>query len=53
MTSQPFKIHRWMRNPRNPVFPPGKSYDCNGCMNPFVIRQDDTYWLFYSGIDET
>jgi predicted GH43/DUF377 family glycosyl hydrolase len=43
----------WRREPRNPILPPvpGSSYDCARCMNPYVIRRDDAYWLYYGGGD--
>jgi len=45
-------IHRWERDPRNPVLPPGPdSFDATACMNPFVLRREDHYWLFYAGGD--
>jgi len=43
-------IHQWQRDPRNPVFPPGPApFDVSACMNPFVLRRDDEYWMFYAG----
>lgn len=46
----PFETHRWQRDPRNPVLPPGPdSFDSDCCMNPFAVRQDDEYLLFYGG----
>ena len=45
--------HHWIRDPRNPVLPPGPagSYDCGCCMNPFVRRVGDEYYLYYAGAD--
>lgn len=51
LDAQPFCIHRWRKNKRNPIFPPKEDYDVKRCMNPFVIRQDGHYWLFYGGKD--
>lgn len=49
----PFQVHQWQRDPRNPVLPPGGGdFDVGCCMNPFVIRQGDEYYLFYSGADK-
>ncbi|MDF2724419.1 MAG: hypothetical protein K0Q59_4094 [Paenibacillus sp.] len=41
----------WIRDARNPVLPPvtGSDYDATLCMNPWVVRQGDTYVLFYAG----
>lgn len=44
-----FQAHKWIRDPRNPVLPPGKDFDISCCMNPFVVRQGETYWMFYAG----
>ena len=50
---QPFRTHAWLRDERNPVLPPGPSpFDVSCCMNPFVLRRDDEYWLFYAGGDK-
>lgn len=47
-----FRIHDWKRDPRNPILPPqGKGVDAQRCMNPFVLRHKDRYWLFYGGGD--
>lgn len=47
-----FQIHQWQRDPRNPVLPPGPAdFDVSACMNPWVIRQGDDYFLFYAGGD--
>ena len=52
-TSQPsatFRVHNWKRDPRNPILPPGPAeFDATACMNPFVIRQGEEYFLFYAG----
>src|SRR4051794_8334891 len=47
-----FQVHAWQRHERNPVFPPGTDFDASACMNPFVLRQEDEYWLFYAGGDK-
>lgn len=41
----------WIRDSRNPVLPPvpGSDYDAVVCMNPWALRQGDTYTLFYAG----
>lgn len=44
-----FKPHDWKRDARNPVLPPGNDFDVKCCMNPFVLRRGDEYWLFYAG----
>lgn len=46
-----FRIHNWIRDVRNPIFPPRESFDAQRCMNPFVIRRENEYWLFYGGAD--
>jgi predicted GH43/DUF377 family glycosyl hydrolase len=48
---RPFEVHRWQRDPRNPVFPPQESFDISACMNPFVLRHGDEYWMYYAGGD--
>src|ERR1051325_6851653 len=51
MTS--FEIHAWQRDPRNPIFPPSSDgFDVGCCMNPFVLRREDKYWLYYAGADK-
>ena len=45
----PFRVHDWKRDAKNPVLPPAKTFDAGACMNPFVIRVGDEYYLFYSG----
>jgi predicted GH43/DUF377 family glycosyl hydrolase len=48
----PFRVHRWKRDARNPIFPPGGgAFDARRCMNPFVVTHDGEYWLFYGGAD--
>lgn len=48
-----FQIHAWKRDERNPVLPPGdKGFDVGCCMNPFVLRRGDEYWLYYAGADD-
>lgn len=46
------QVHAWKRDPRNPILPPGdKGFDVGCCMNPFVLRRGDEYWLYYAGAD--
>lgn len=43
--------HQWQRDERNPIMAPGPSgFDSQGCFAPFVVRRDDEYVLFYSGV---
>ena len=44
----------WTRDARNPILPPGKrgSFDSTRCMNPWVLRIDDEYHLYYAGADD-
>src|SRR5262245_31342819 len=52
-SGQPFRVHAWQRDARNPVLPPSKSgFDVGCCMNPFALRQGDEYWLYYAGADK-
>lgn len=52
-SSQSFQTHQWQRDTRNPILPPGPEwYDVRRCMNPFIVHQDDQYYLFYSGGDQ-
>lgn len=52
-TMEKFQTHAWQRDPHNPVLPPGGGwFDVGCCMNPFVLRQGDEYWLFYAGADK-
>ena len=40
----------WIRHEGNPVLPPRKGeFDATRCMNPWVIRDQDKYRLYYSG----
>ena len=49
-----FQIHNWQRHPQNPIFPPGNNeFDCTACMNPFLIRQGEEYFMFYAGGDKS
>ena len=48
---QPFQTHNWQRDARNPVLPPQEEFDISACMNPFVIRRGNEYWMFYAGGD--
>ncbi len=41
---------QWRRCAGNPVLRPGGRYDADGCMNPFVVRVGDEYWMYYSGV---
>lgn len=46
------ELHQWQRDQRNPIFPPGDTdFDSTACMNPFVLRFDDMYYLYYAGGD--
>lgn len=48
----PFRVHKWERDARNPVLPPGGgAFDVRCCMNPFVVIHEGHYWLFYGGAD--
>jgi hypothetical protein len=44
----------WIRDPRNPVFPPGPpgSFDSTCCMNPWAIRVGKELRLYYAGGDD-
>jgi len=44
----------WLRDSRTPILPPGEqgSYDATCCMNPFVLRDNDEYFLYYAGADD-
>lgn len=45
--------HQWQHDTRNPIFPPSDNwFDCTACMNPFVLRVSDDYYLFYAGGDK-
>ena len=48
------KKWQYRRYAGNPVLPPGAkgSYDSRRCMNPFVVKRDDEYWMYYSGADD-
>lgn len=49
---EPFRVHQWVRDPRNPVFRiNGGWFDETCCMNPHVITHEGRYWLFYGGGD--
>lgn len=43
----------WDRDERNPVLPLGKpgTFDSHRCMNPWVVRIDDAFHLYYAGAD--
>ena len=47
-----FQVHKWQRDTRNPIFPLGETFDSTACMNPFVLRQGDEYWMYYAGGNE-
>jgi len=50
---EPFRIHQWRRDGRNPVLKPGGiPEDVGCCMNPFALRRGDEYWLYYAGADK-
>lgn len=54
MTQGAFRVHRWERNPHNPVLPPGGGdFDVGCCMNPFALRVGDEYYLYYAGADRS
>lgn len=45
-----FQTHEWVRDARNPVLPNGPAeFDSTACMNPFVLRRGDEYWMYYAG----
>jgi hypothetical protein len=48
---EPFRVHDWRRDERNPILPPREPFDERRCMNPFAVRHEDHYWLFYGGAD--
>ena len=51
--AEPFRVHEWQRDARNPVLPPGGgAFDVGCCMNPFVVVRDGEYWLFYAGAEK-
>ncbi|MEQ9410343.1 MAG: hypothetical protein RIK87_21590 [Fuerstiella sp.] len=40
----------WVRSEHNPILPPRSGeFDASRCMNPWVVKVDNTYRLFYSG----
>lgn len=47
------RVMWWVRDPANPVLPPieDSRHECTCCMNPYVIRIDDLYHLYYAGGD--
>ncbi len=50
--SNGFKVHKWIRDVQNPVFPTnGGWFDVDRAMNPFVVIHEGKYLLFYSGRD--
>jgi predicted GH43/DUF377 family glycosyl hydrolase len=49
-TPKKIQTHQWRRDLRNPILPPGPAdFDVKACMNPFVVREGDEYFLFYAG----
>ena len=44
------KRHRWVRDPRNPIFVPQSSFDKRGSQGPFVVTHAGRWWMFYAGI---
>ncbi len=52
MNQQNFQTHDWRRSQWNPILPPGDDwFDVSCCMNPFVVKHDDDYWMYYAGGD--
>ncbi|HBH82571.1 MAG TPA: hypothetical protein DDY34_02025 [Bacteroidales bacterium] len=48
-----FRVHSWLRDPRNPILTPGGGwFDVGCCMNPFALRVNDDYYLYYAGADK-
>jgi predicted GH43/DUF377 family glycosyl hydrolase len=46
------QVHAWKRDARNPILPPSaRGFDVGCCMNPYVVRKGDEYWLYYAGAD--
>lgn len=51
-SNREFQTHKWKRDSRNPILPPGGGwFDETVCMNPFVLKKDGMYWMFYAGGD--
>jgi predicted GH43/DUF377 family glycosyl hydrolase len=50
---RPFRrpLPRFTRHPANPVVAPRRDlpHECSACMNPFVLRRGNEYWLYYAG----
>ncbi|MHC4873264.1 MAG: glycoside hydrolase family protein [Planctomycetota bacterium] len=46
--------YKWIRHPENPVLPPlpDSEFESSRCMNPFAIKTDGKYRLYYSGGDK-
>jgi len=44
---------KWQRDSANPILPPtpDSPHESSRCMNPFAVRVDDEYRLYYSGGD--
>lgn len=52
--AEPFRVHAWERDARNPVLPPGGgAFDAGCCMNPHVLRVGDEYYMYYAGADKS
>jgi hypothetical protein len=54
MTTPALARIRWTRDPANPILPPvpGSAYDSTRCMNPFVVRLEHEWRLYYAGGDD-
>ena len=51
--TSPDGIH-WMKDPDNPVLSPSynpNTFDYQRVGDPFVIKKDDIYYMFYTGLD--
>ena len=46
--------YEWVRDRGNPILAPlgDSAFESTRCMNPFVLRVDDEYRLYYSGGDD-
>lgn len=54
MSNQTLKLPIWwLRSASNPVLPelPDNALESHCCMNPWVVRRDDQYWLYYAAAD--
>ncbi|WP_417388185.1 hypothetical protein [Gimesia sp.] len=45
---------QWKREAQNPILPPraAGNFDSTRCMNPWVVRQENQYQMFYAGGDD-